>query len=236
MKKLLIFFLCFNAILFSQDENQKDKKEYDVKVRLVLSAGAHNQNFHGLAHEGEDIQAVGFSQKLSGMVYLSELDKELKKKLIKKAPKKLRKKIKNLESISVGAGQFISIYRLLPDMFNYQTSDEFDLLFLNWKFIGLGLEPFGFDLSLSSIYYDDKDNFDKGKLQLRPSIGLLLGLSDLSFSKKFPFSFNIQYGIRYLIPSMKFHDNNKFSTITSEPSLTLNIKIPFEISVPSKKL
>ena len=113
---------------------------------------------------------------------------------------------------------------------------EFDLLFLNWGFLGLSLEPFGFDIGLSSVYYDDKDNFDKGKLHLRPSLGLSVGLSDLSFSKNFPFSFNIHYGIRYLFPSMKFYDNSKFSTITSEPSLTLNLKIPFEISVPSKKL
>ena len=235
INRLLVFMCCLGTILFSQDTDNK-KKEYDVKVRLVLSIGANNQNFHGLANGGEDIQAIGFSQSLSGMIYLGELDKELKKKLLKKAPKKIRKKIKKLESISIGAGQFISIYGLIPDTFNYQTSDEFDLLFLNWSFIGLGLEPFGFDVGLSTVYYDDKDNFDKGKLQLSPSLGLLIGLSDLSFSKKFPFSFNIHYGIRYLFPSMKFYDNSKFSTITSEPSLTLNLKIPFQISVPSKKL
>ena len=235
VNKLLVFLCCFSTLLFSQDIDEK-KKEYDVKVRLVLSVGVNNQNFQGLAEGNKDIQAIGFSQSLSGMIYLSELDKELKKKLVKKAPKKIRKKIKKLESISIGAGQFISIYGLIPDTFNYQTSDEFDLLFLNWGFLGLELEPFGLDIGLSSIYYDDKDNFDKGKLQLRPSLGLSVGLSDLSFSKKFPFSFNIHYGIRYLFPSMKFYDNSKFSTITSEPSLTLNLKIPFEVSVPSKKL
>ena len=180
--------------------------------------------------------SIGFSQKLSGMIYLSELDKELKKKLLKKAPKKMRKQIKKLESISVGADQFSPFYSLIPDQMNYTTNDDFDLLFLNWAALHLSLGLAGFDLSLSSIYYDDKNNFDKGKLKVRPSAGFFVGLPDISFSKKFPFSFDIYYQWRYLLPSIKFYENSSFSQISSQPSLTLNIKIPFEIPVPSNKL
>ena len=91
VSKLLVFLCCFSTLLFSQDIDEK-KKEYDVKIRLVLSIGANNQNFQGLAEGTKDIQAIGFSQSLSGMIYLGELDKELKKKLLKKAPKKLKKR------------------------------------------------------------------------------------------------------------------------------------------------
>ena len=118
---------------------------------------------------------------------------------------------------------------------NYTSDDNFDLLFLNWSALHLSLGLAGFDLSLSSIYYDDKNNFDEGKLKVRPSAGFFVGLPDISISKRFPFSFDIYYSWRYILPSMKFYENRDFSKISS-PSFILNIKIPLEIPVPSNKL
>ena len=238
MNKFIVLLLSAGIFLFAQENsnNKKKNKTYDVKARLVLSVGINNQTFYGLGDGEDDVTSIGFSQKLSGMVYLSELDKELKKKLIKKAPKKMRKQIKKLESISVGADQFSPLYSLIPDQMNYTTSDDFDLLFLNWAALHLSLGLAGFDLSLSSVYYDDKNNFDKGKLKIRPSAGFFVGLPDISFSKKFPFSFDIYYQWRYLLPSMEFYENSSFSEISSQPSFTLNVKIPFEIPVSSSKL
>ena len=235
---MALLLLSSSLFLFSQEgsNNKKKKNIYDVKVRLVFGAGVSNQTFHGLGYGEEDIISIGFSQKLSGRVYLSELDKELKKKLIKKAPKKMRKQIRKLESISVGAGEFSALYSLIPDEMNYMTNDDFDLLFLNWAALHLSMGLAGFDLSLSSVYYDDKNNFDKGKLKVRPSAGFFVGLPDISFSKKFPLSFDIYYQWRYMLPSMEFYENSSFFQISSQPSLTLNVKIPFEILVPSSKL
>ena len=86
MNRFIVLLLSAGIFLFAQEDsnNKKGKKTYDVKVRFVLSASVNNQTFHGLGYGEEDVASIGFSQKLSGMVYLSELDKELKKKLIKK--------------------------------------------------------------------------------------------------------------------------------------------------------
>ena len=231
MKKTFFLTLCLVAILFP-----KKGEEFDVKARLVLGVGANNQTFHGLGANQSNIESIGFSQNISGMIYFSELDQKLRDKLIKKAPKKLRKSLKSLGSISVGASTFSSLYSYVPDQMNYTTTDDFDLLFLNWKYISLGLGVFGFDLSLSSIYYYDKNMNEAAQTQFRPSAGLSLGLSDLSISKKFPLSFDVHYNVRHLMFAMKFYDDIKFSKITTEPSITLNIKVPFEVSVPSNKL
>ena len=70
---------------------------------------------------------------------------------------------------------------------------------------------------------------------LRPSLGVSLGLSDLSISKKFPFSFNIHYRLRYFT-TMEFDNHIKINRINTQPSITINLKIPYEVKIPFNKI
>ena len=226
---VLLFSLSFNS---EESENQ----EYDVKVRVALKVTYNNYTFYDLLGKNQDYIYGGVSQQIKGMLYLDELDKELKEKLINKAPKKARKHIKKLGTISVSASNFIKLYGWIPRDFSYQKNTTTEFLYLNWPYFAIGLGPLGIDISFTALYLDDKINFDKGKLKARPSIGLKLGLHDLSFSKKFPISFDLDCNYRYLLPAIEFYEDVKFNKISSQPSFTLNLKIPLEIPVDSKKL
>ncbi len=232
--KRLTLSLSLITIIFTQNETNED---YNINARIVLSISHNKQyfQFNDQQIRTNKIESIGFSQSLSGLIYLSELNKELKNKLIKKAPKKMQKSIKKLNSISVGAQTFSSIYSIIPSSINYTSNNEYDFLFLNWPYIDLELYILGLDLSLSSIYLYNKNEYNQGKTMLRPSLGVSLGLSDISISKKFPFSFNIHYRLRYFT-TMEFDKHIKINRINTEPSITINLKIPYEVKVPFNKI
>tara|TARA_Y100001970_G_scaffold275976_1_gene378015 strand:- start:219 stop:917 length:699 start_codon:yes stop_codon:yes gene_type:complete len=213
-----------------------DNEDYDVKIRIALKATYHNYTFYNLLGENQDYTYGGVSQQIKGMLYLDELDKDLKEKLINKAPKNTRKHIKKIGVIAISASNFIKPYGWIPKDFSYQKNTNIEFLYLNWPYFSLGLGPIAIDISFTSLYLNDKINFNKGKLKARPSFGVAFRLSDLSFSKKFPISFDIDCNYRYLFPLIQFYEGNKFNKISSEPSITLNLKIPIEIPVNSNKL
>ena len=227
MKKILLVALL--TLLTAQ-------QDYDIKVRIVLEPGYHNYMFHNLLTDNTHMYNIGFSQGISGRIYLDELDSDLRNKLINKAPKKLRKHLNNLGSISTSAKTFVKGYRLIPRDFSYSNNEDIQFLYLNWPIFTLGLGPIGFDLSGTGVYYDDKIFFENGKMKFRPSVGIEAGIHDISFSKAFPLSFDITCSWRYLLPSIKFYEEVKFNTITTAPSLVINIKIPYTVNVPNSKL
>ena len=225
MPNFIVYLLLSSVLIAGKDG-------YKVTAYLGLNIGASNQVYSNLLGEGIDVESTGWYNDVSGTVYFDDLDNDIKDKLFKKLPKALR----GMSSFSTSARQFSSIYNLVPTEFAYKESNDIELLYLNWDIIALGTGFFGLDLSITSIYFNDKASFEEGELKVRPSAGLWLGLSDISFSRKFPISADIAYQWRYLLPSIEFYDDLKFTTIRSEPMLTLNIKVPLKVPIPIDKL
>ena len=217
------------ALLLISPLLSEDKEDDYVKIYLNLSLGASSQSFHNLLGDGNSLSTTGYHNDISGTVYFDQINKDTKKELFKSVPKKQRKYIEEMSSIDISVKGFIPLISLIPDELSFSKTNDIEHLYMTWKMLGAGMRILGFDIGLTSLYLNDKNEFDKGQFKIRPSLGLWLGFHGLSISKTFPVSFDVYYSWRYLYPSIKFYDDLKFSTITTEPSLTVNLRIPIKI-------
>ena len=225
MKSIIAIILLLVSPLIS-NESEGDY----VKIYLNLSGGAGPQTFHSLLGENNSLTTTGYHNDISATIYFDQIEKDTKKKLFKKISKKQRKLVEGMSEFTLSVKGYIPWIGLVPDEFSFSKTDNIEHLYTTWTVLGLDLFFGGFDIGLTGLYLDDKDIFEKGQFKVRPSLGLWLGYKGISLTKTFPVSLDVFYSWRHLYPTMKFYDDLEFSKITTEPSVTINLRIPVKVS------